>query len=391
MVNGGRHIQNWRSLHSNPLIAIGIGFFGLGIAVGGYGAYVTLLIERGISPDAAGFGMSLFLLGQLLIVIPADRLSRLIGVELVAAVGLFLGALGIVLGGWISLEMIYLSRLLLGFGQGAAFVAGMKYVGIGDTGRATAFDQGLLGALFTLGLAVGLASVPTTVDILGSHAPMMAAGALSAIGGFLTLGLTRVEDRDFPVIRRYIDPFITPSGLVLGLGNMAAFGFLMVAATWYTDVLVDSALPVTLTLVAFAIATVIGRAVGGWLSRHLGERGTVLGALVLLTVVLFGLGVAIAVGSDLLVAIGLIVTGLCFGIPFGPLFSLAFSELTDDGGVTLSGMLIIGNGGALIYPWLVGWLLVATAGYAAAFAVMGATVGVVTLLWLVVIGFSRMP
>jgi len=46
-------------------------------------------------------------------------------------------------------------------------------------------------------------------------------------------------------------------------------------------------------------------------------------------------------------------TGFGFGIPFGPLFSLAFSELADDPGVTLSGMLLVGNGGALAYPWLV--------------------------------------
>lgn len=389
MAASGRTTSSWSPLHRDAVVAIGVGFFGLGVAVGGYGAFVTLLIERGIAPDAAGLGMTLFLLGQVLIVIPADRLSRAVGVEVVTALGLFLGAVGIVLGGWVELEFVYLSRLLLGLGQGMAFIAGMKYVGLGGSQRPTAMSQGLLGALFTLGLAVGLASVPTAVEAFGTHTPMLTTGLVSAIGGILTLRLPAVQDRVTPPLHQYIDPFVRPSGLVLGLGNMAAFGFLMVAATWYTDVLEVLALPVTATLVGFAIATVIGRAVGGWLARQIGERGTVFGALALLTLVLGGLSLALSAELALPVAVGLIVTGLCFGIPFGPLFSLAFSEITDDGGVTVAGMFIIGNGGALIYPWLVGLLLVTTAGYEVAFSVMAATVGVITVLWLITIGVKR--
>lgn len=366
--------------------AVGVGLFGLGLAVGAYGTYVTLLIASGVGPDAAGFGMSLFLLGQLLAVVPADRLTRTMRVERVGALGLAGAGIGIAIGAGVTLETTYLSRLLLGLGQGTAFVAGMKYVGLRTTGADTATAQGMLGALFTLGLAVALAASPPAVDALGPIAPALAAAASTLLGSALTLRLAPVTGNAITPFRAYIEPFTSAGGLALGLGNMATFGFLMVAATWYTEVLATVAVPAVAVLVGFALATVLGRGLGGWLSRGYGERATVAGSLLGLTIVLGGLAASIAANSAVGIAAGLVLTGFGFGIPFGPLFSLAFSELTDDSGVTLSGMLLVGNAGALAYPWLVGRLLTATAGYAAGFAAMGLSVGAIWLLWIRTIG-----
>lgn len=379
-------VETWSSLPLAAVAAIGAGLFGLGLAVGGYGAYVTLLIAEGVSPDAAGFGMSLFLLGQLIVVIPADRLSRSVSVDLVAALGLLFGGVAIATSGTTSLEVTYASRLGLGLGQGAAFVAGMKYVGLRTTGKDTATAQGLVGALFTLGLAIGLALTPLGIDHLGPTGPALIAAGVTIAGGLLTGRLSRAVDAEEAILRDYLSPFSSASGLALGLGNMAAFGFLMVAATWYTEVLAGTLLPVTIVLVGFALATFLGRAIGGWLSRRFGERATVGGSLLGLALVLGGLAVAIRFDAVVGIALGLVLTGFGFGIPFGPLFSLAFSELTNDAGVTLSGMLIVGNGGALVYPWLVGLLLAATAGHAAGFATMALSVGVIWVLWRWAIG-----
>ncbi|MWV38688.1 MFS transporter [Natrialba sp. INN-245] len=366
--------------------AIGAGLFGLGLAVGGYGAYVSVLIARGVSPDAAGFGMTLFLLGQFVAVVPADRLTRRASVERVAAVGLLVAGAGIALGAVVTLETTYASRLVLGLGQGTAFVAGMKYVGLRTSGADTATAQGMLGALFTLGLALGLAAGPVAVPAVGPGAPAAVAATIAVVGGVLTVRLSPTTGTGGTTLRSYLEPFTSASGLALGLGNMATFGFLMVASTWYAEVLTGSPLPGTAVLVGFALATVFGRGLGGWLSRAYGERATVAGTLLGLAVVLVGLAWAIDADSAGGIAAGLVLTGFGFGIPFGPLFSLAFSELADDPGVTLSGMLLVGNGGALAYPWLVGWLLAATASYAAGFAAMGVTVGAIWLLWMGAIG-----
>ncbi|MCU4925879.1 MFS transporter [Halobacteria archaeon AArc-dxtr1] len=369
------------------IAAIGLGLFGLGLAVGGYGAYVSVLIERGISPDAAGFGMSLFLFGQFVAVVPADRLTRTRPVERVAAGGLALAGLGIALGGIVTLEATYASRLLLGLGQGTAFVAGMKYVGRRTTGADTATAQGLLGALFTLGLAAGLAIAPPVVPAVGPVVPAAVAAAVALLGAGLTARVPTTDGNAIVELRSYLEPFASAGGLALGLGNMATFGFLMVAATWYAELLAGVALPATAVLVGFALTTVLGRAIGGWLSRGYGERATVAGSLLGLAAVLLGLAAATAAGSAVGIAAALIATGFGFGIPFGPLFSLAFSELSEDAGVTLSGMMLVGNAGALAYPWLVGWLLTATAGYAAGLAAMGASVAAIWLLWLRAVGY----
>ena len=370
-----------RSLPWVVVGAIGTGLFGLGLAVGGYGAYVSVLIERGLSPGAAGFGMSLFLLGQLVVVIPADRLTRRLSVERVAAGGFLLAGVGIALGSSPTLEATYASRLLLGLGQGAAFVAGMKYVGLRTDGADTATAQGILGALFTLGLALGLAIGSPAVDAFGTTPPAFAAATFAVVGAAVTSRLPTATDPTRAAFRSYLDPFTDAAGLALGLANMATFGFLIVASTWYVEVLAGTVLPGAAVLVGFAVATVAGRGLGGWLSRAVGEQSTVSISLVGLAAVLFGLAGAIGADSAPGIALGLVLTGFGFGIPFGPLFSLAFSELADDAGVTLSGMLVVGNAGALAYPWLVGWLFAATTGYAAGVATMALSVGLIWLFW----------
>lgn len=384
--------QNRTSLPKRAIGAVGIGLFGTGFAVGSYGTYVTLLIDQGVAPDAAGFGMTLFLLGQFLIVLPADRLTRRYSIQHVAVIGLAFSSLGAATTGYATLSGALISRTLLGFGQGITFIAGMKYVGLTTRQEATATAQGLLGALFTLGFAIGLAATPIAIDQLGSFPPALLAAGTVALGAGATARLDGLVGSNPVPVRDYLTPFVSPVGLVLGLANMATFGFLMVAATWYTDVLSStSTIPVTTALVGFALATVVGRGVGGWLSTSVGERATVQWSMAGLALLLLLIAWSIQVGSGLLLAGALVATGLGFGIPFGPLFSLAFSELADDPGVTLVGMLVVGNLGALVFPWLVGRLLADTNSYAYGFAILGLTVVGVWMLWRSAIGTRIQP
>ena len=361
---------------------LGVGLFSVGVSVGGYGAYVTLLISHGVAPDAAGLGMTLFLLGQFLVVLPADRLTRSISVSSVAVIGFMLAGVGAAIGSVPTRDAVFVSRSLLGLGQGTAFIAAMKYVGRRTARVDTATAQGLLGAMFTSGFALGLATTPWILDQFGPAIPALGAAAVAFVGAAGSLSLTEIRTESARSIKTYLRPFVSPTGLALGLGNMATFGFLMVAATWYTDVLATfPSLPTAPTLIGFAVATVVGRLVGGVLSRRIGERATVGASLMALALLLGGIAVSIRLEAGLPLTLALMGTGLCFGVPFGPLFSLAFSELAEDPGVTLVGMLAIGNLGALIYPWLVGRLLADTSSYAAGFAALALTVVVVWTLW----------
>ena len=369
-------------LPRRAMAVLGAGLFAVGVSVGGYGAYVTLLISRGVAPDAAGLGMTLFLLGQFLVVLPADRLSRSVPVAYVAALGFLLAGVGAALGSVPTRDATFLSRSLLGLGQGTAFIAAMKYVGRRTARADTATAQGLLGAMFTSGFALGLATTPWILDRFGPVVPALGAAAVAFVGAAGSISLAGIRTEPVRPIGTYLRPFVSPAGLALGLGNMATFGFLMVAGTWYTDVLATfPALPSAPTLIGFAVATVVGRLVGGVLSRRIGERATVGASLVALALLLGGIAIAIRLEAGLPLMLALMGTGLCFGVPFGPLFGLAFSELADDPGVTLVGMLAIGNLGALVYPWLVGRLLADTSSYAAGFTALALTVAVVWTLW----------
>lgn len=365
-----------------PVVIFGFGMFGLGLAVGGFGAYVNELVARGIDPGTAGFGSTLFLFGQFAAVLPADVLSRRWSIRYVALGGLLLGALGVALGGILSLEVHLLSRLLLGLGSGVIFLTIMKYAGRRAEGTTVARLQGLLGAFFTLGLAVGIAAMPWAVEQFGPVSPSVVASLPLFGSALLAPSVRPVRTASVVPLRAYLTPFGNAFGISLGLANAASFGLLIVATTWYTDIVsAEQALPAGLVLTGFAIATFVGRTGSGWLTVFTTESRAVGGSLLFLAATLALVAVALSVESNLLLSTALVLTGLGFGLPFGSLFSLAFASLKSDAGVLLVGMTALGNAAALAYPWLIGWLLVATDSYVAGFVVMALSVLAVTLLW----------
>lgn len=370
------------SLPRGPLAILGCGLFGMGLAVGGFGTYVTELVGRGVTPGLAGFGSTLFLFGQFAIVWPTDALSRRFSVRRVAASGLALGTGGTALGGVLSLPVALGGRLLLGFGMGATFLAAMTYAGLRVEDDQVARMQGLLGASFTLGLAVGIAVTPRAVAVLGPVVPGVVAAVPVAAATVFAPSLQPVDTRDHQRFAAYVEAFRSPVGVGLGLGNAASYGLLIVATTWYTDVLTRvPSLPATLVLTGFAIATFVGRTYSGWATAITTRRRAVEGGLVVLAVSLGLVAAALWLGNSLALAVALVLTGFGFGLPFGPLFSLAFENVGADAGVLLVGMTAIGNAVALAYPWLVGELLAVTAGYATGFLVLSLSTAAVVVVW----------
>lgn len=370
------------------VLVLGTGLFGLGLTVGGYGGLVPVLVGRGVPAGAAGAGTSLFLLGQALAVLPADRRSRRTPARSVAGAGLVVAAVGAALVASPTLPAALASRTLVGLGQGAAFVASMKHVGRRTTGADTAAAQGLLGAGFTLGFAVGLAAAPPALARVGPALPASLSAGVIAAGAIGSLGLPPTGAERSPPLTAYLDALRAPAAATLALANAVTFGFLMVAGTWYADLLATAPVPASAALVGFALATVAGRAVGGVLAARIGDAATVGWSLLAQTVVLAITAGAIAAGRPAIVAVGVVLSGLGFGVPFGPLFALAFADVSPDAGVALVGMLAVGNLAALAYPWLVGRLLADTGSYAVGVGTMAASVAVVGALWVGTVGLS---
>jgi len=354
----------------------------MGLAVGGFGTYVSKLIARGVAPSVVGFGATLFLFGQFAIVWPTDVFARLSSVRLAATVGLGFGAIGTALGGGLTVSTALGGRLLLGLGMGATFLAAMTYAGLCVDEGLISQLQGLLGATFTLGLAGGIAATPWAVAQYGPTAPALVAAVPVATSTGLAPSLSSIEGREYRPFSEYVDAFRTPSGIGLGLANGASYGLLIVATTWYTDILAGTpSLPATVVLTGFAVATFFGRTYSGRLGAVTTRLRAVELGLVFLVLSLGLVALALWLEASLLLAVALVLSGAGFGLPFGPLFSLAFSRTEVDAGVLLVGMTAIGNAVALAYPWLVGQLHEATAGYSAGLAAMALSTATVVIVW----------
>lgn len=372
-----------------PLAILGTGLLGIGIAVGSYGAYVTILISHGITPAAAGFGMTLYLFGQLVMVLPMDMLTRRYGSAHVAAIGFVIAGVGAAVGGFLDLTVVYLSRTLLGFGTGAAFLASVKYVGHRSSNGSRSLAQGIIGAMFTLGIVFGLAVGTTILNQYGTLTFALFTAVVTTTPAIIVPRLRTVPKGNVRRLKAYFMPLRSPSSIVLGLANMASFGLLIVATTWYAEVLAtEPMLPTFLILIGFSLTTVLGRFGGGWLARIFNERVAVTLTLALLCMLLGGTAISLIFDASILLGMILIASGAGFGLPFGPLFSLAFSNLSDDPGITLTAMIAVGNAGALAYPWLIGWTSVMTGSYAVGFIIMALTVALVVVLWLQTIGVT---
>jgi len=246
--------------------------------------------------------------------------------------------------------------------------------------------QGLLGALFTLGLAVALAVASAAFEYVGVQAAMLAVAVVVAVGAagapFLDRGRANRWYRSAP----------TRAAPVAGgaRARPRQHGYLRLPHRC-DDVVRrraggGSGVPATATLLAFAATTVVGRALGGMLAARMGERAVVRWSLLGLAAALAGMAAGVHYDAPALLVVAVAGTGFGFSVPFGPLFALAFSNLADDAGVTLVVMLAVGNAGALAYPWLVGELVAATATYATGFAAMSVTVVGIWALWRRAIG-----
>ncbi len=303
-----------------------------GLAVGGCltwnvsnaGAVADPLAEAyGVSLPAVGLLTTALFVTHLVVQLPAGRGADRLGARAVAlaAIAATLAGNGVLLVDD-EYPLALLGRAIVGFGSGAAFVAGLDLVRAGGGGPVL---QGLYGGATMVGGGLALMIVPPLTDATDWRAPYWTAAVLAlaaAVPVAVARGLPRVAHAGVVVVR---DRALLP----LGVLQAATFGLAVIAGNWAVPLLErqgasSAAAGLAGGLILFAgIAT---RPAGGVLARTAHRRRVTALALcgVAAGSVLLALG-----ESFVLSTAGALAMGLAAGLPFAILFAAAQRERPD--------------------------------------------------------------
>jgi len=302
----------------------------LSLAVGAFAIGVTEFIVVGILPaiakdlrisiESAGSLVSLYALalaiGTPLLVIALSRLPRkaaLLGLMTVFLTGNLLAALSH------TFQVLLAGRVITAVAHGTFFAIGAtvaaNLVPKAQAGRAIS----VMFAGLTLAMVIGVPLGSFLGNLMGWRLPFFAVAVLAALG----LG----------AMARWL-----PAGLAAGAGGRAAtqlaalgsgpiltmmavtvfgFGSSFAAFTFITPILTDvtgfSATMASALLIVFGAATFAGNLAGGYLTSHVGWQKALRLMLVLLAVT--QVGVALAIGSQVMMTVMLFVWGVfAFGL-----------------------------------------------------------------------------
>jgi MFS family permease len=226
-------------------------------------------------------------------------------------------------------EMALVGRAIVGFGSGAAFVAGLDLVRAGGGGTAL---QGLYGGATMTGGGLALMIVPPLTDATSWRAPYWTAALLAllaAIPTFLATGLPRIGHAGEWLLR---DRALLPFGVM----QAATFGLAVVAGNWVVPLLERQGASSTAAGLAGGLVLFVGivtRPAGGVLAGRVSQRLLIAAALVGTSVgaLLLALGVSLAVST-----VGAFVLGLMAGLPFAVIFAAAQRLRPDAPGAAIA-------------------------------------------------------
>ena len=262
--------------------------------------------------------------------LPAGRGADRFGSQSIASLAIAAGVLGnAILLLDAGFEMALVGRAIVGFGSGAAFVAGLDLVRAGGGGTAL---QGLYGGATMTGGGLALMIVPPLTDATSWRAAYWTAALLALLAATPTLlatGLPRIGHAGEWLIR---DRALLP----LGVMQAATFGLAVVAGNWVVPLLERQGASSTVAGLAGGLVLFVGivtRPAGGVLAGRVRRRLLVAAALVGTSAgaLLLALGVSLAVST-----VGAFVLGLMAGLPFAVIFATAQRLRPDAPGAAIA-------------------------------------------------------
>ena len=271
-------------------------------------------------------------------------------------------------------ETLLLAKAVGGIGSGMAFVGGVRYIAGLYGGTRSHFGQGLYGAGYPLGSALGLQLMPPLALAFGGWRGAFVTSSVLLL--VVLLGYARSA----PTVPRAALPGDIRDALRNGnawwcfVEHAAGFGLSLAAGSWISVYILrefDTSLVVAGALGAFIlIAGLFMRPFGGWLIAR--ERATTTSVMRVAQVLnLIGLAVLAVPGRPLAVALaGGLAVGIGVSLPYAAVFNTAAASLPRAPGAAQSLTATGGTFGAVVGAPVMGaaierfgfsaaWLLIA--------------------------------
>jgi len=249
-------------------------------------------------------------------------------------------------------ETLLLAKAVGGIGSGMAFVGGVRYIAGLYGGTRSHFGQGLYGAGFPLGSALGLQLMPPLALAFGGWRGAFVTSSVLLL--VVLVGYARFA----PTVPRTTLPGDIRDALRNGnawwcfVEHAAGFGLSLAAGSWISVYILrefDTSLVVAGALGAFIlIAGLFMRPFGGWLIAR--ERATTTSVMRVAQVLnLIGLAVLAVPGRPLAVALaGGLAVGIGVSLPYAAVFNTAAASLPRAPGAAQSLTATGGTFGAVV-------------------------------------------
>lgn len=228
-----------------------------------------------------------------------------------------------------SYELLLLAKAIGGVGAGFGFLAGIRYIQRRYGDARPHFGQGLYGAGYPLGSAIGLWGMPPLALLWDWRGAFAAASILIALVLFAWLWATPVRPMERP--GTMLDAARCLNCWWTLVQHAAGFGLVFAAATWVTTFLLrEFGLPLEASGLLgsiLLIVAVVARPIGGFLvaREHVGTLIVMRGAQL---AILAGVALIAFPGRPLAAAlVGVVAMGFGGGIPYAAVFNTGAASL----------------------------------------------------------------
>jgi nitrate/nitrite transporter NarK len=336
-----------------------------------YGPLIPIMrTDLHIDNTQAGLMSTLLFLGLAVTYIPAGILSDRFGPRLV-----LIGSTILLTAGGVALPLIpnifwiLACRLVLGFGAGAAFVAGASVAA--SLGKYSPLGQGMYGGSVQIGSGMGLLVTPLLLAHFGWRGAFFFWGILGSAAILVWLFVNDAQTTYKPSRIDVRAGIRSPAVWTLGLSHMGTFGLGNAIAAWIAIYLTHQyGLPLSLAATLGSVALLTGmffRPLGGILIGRgiihaipLLRLGTILGCVGVALL-------AIPLRLPPLAVLGMACIAIGATIPYTSVFNEAARLRNVGKGVAQGLVSVISTPTVLLGPPLIGFLFERTGSFTIAF------------------------